>query len=115
MNEQEAHIDTKENKQSKKAPYALLGLLLGSVVLLVVVIGLKGMGVQVTDKTYNQEQALQTVQQVPQGQSQQPVSPVQIATKDDLAVQQNVLDSADMTSITAGLDQNSAITSQLSE
>lgn len=116
--DEQTHIDThtEKDQHNHRVFYTSLGLLLGVVVLLLVVVG----GMYMKEKqafvaTQTQEHVAQTAQQTPQEQLQQSVTPVPVATKADLTVQQNALDSTDMNSISLGLDQNSADASSFSQ
>ncbi len=108
-------------QHNHKALYTSLGLLLLAVVLLVIVVGVmyyKGKQAAVAPQRQIQEQATQpvpTVQQTPQEQLRQSVTPAPVTTKQDLTTQQNALDNTDMTTITTGLDQNSKDASQFAQ
>lgn len=114
---QTSQADAEKGKHSHKVLYTSLSLLLGTVVLLLFVVGtmilgsVKNSTVQpqgkISESTTSTASAVQNTKQA--------VTPVPITTKQDLTTQQNALDSADMTEITAGLDQNSKDASQFAQ
>lgn len=114
---QTSQADAEKSKHSHKVLYTSLSLLLGTVVLLLFVVGtmilgsVKNSTVQpqgkISESTTSTASAVQNTKQA--------VTPVPITTKQDLTTQQNALDSADMTEITAGLDQNSKDASQFAQ
>lgn len=121
MNEQPTpEIITQTKHHSHTVLYASLGILIVTVLLLLVVIEMSHKTKNSASITYRPPQPTtlqqaKSVAQTPQQQLQQSVTPVPIATKQDLTTQQNVLDSANMTAITNGLNQNTADASQFSQ
>lgn len=119
MNEQTIQAETQINTHSHKVLYTSLGLLLGSVVMLLIVVGVfygkSKTANPVPEQKETQSQAEQSVNIASDDQLQDSVTPMPIATTQDLNTQLNSLDNTDIESISVGLEQNSADASQFSQ
>lgn len=119
MNEQEVQAVTQINTHSHKVLYTSLGLLLGSVVMLLIVVGVFYNKSKTANPVPKQNETQSKIEQ-PVGiasddQLQDSVTPIPITTTQDLSTQLSSLDGTDIDSISVGLEQNSADASQFSQ
>lgn len=123
-----------ENKKEESAPYILEGLVVGVIIAVAIIGGLYykskissvlklQTGVQIQNQTKatlqtgelspTQQQILQPTQQTVNSIQTTTVTPILVKTKQDLTTQQTaLLDNTEMTSITKGLEENTADSSQ---
>ncbi|MEK7558934.1 MAG: hypothetical protein AAB521_01360 [Patescibacteria group bacterium] len=119
MTEQEVQVSPQASTHSHKVLYASLGLLLGSVVMLLVVVGMyyskNKNSKSASEQNKTEAQAVPSEDQGFQAQMVESDDSAPITTKQELDTQLKTLDSTDTTAVEEGLDQNSQDASQFSQ